>query len=139
MSDMNDFNQQIVDEFRANGGKVGGMFEGAPMVLLHHKGAKSGTERVNPLMYRDLGDGSLAVFASKGGAPTNPDWYHNLVANPETTIEIGTEQHTVRARVADDDERERIWEAQKKDFPQFAEYENTAQGRSIPVVILQRA
>ena len=84
MSDPNDFNGQIIEEFRANGGKVGGMFEGAPMVLVHHKGAKSGTERVNPLMYRDLGDGAIAVFASKGGAPTNPDWYHNLVANPDT-------------------------------------------------------
>jgi deazaflavin-dependent oxidoreductase (nitroreductase family) len=107
-------------------------------VLLHHKGAKSGTERVNPLMYRDLGDGSIAVFASKGGAPTNPDWYHNLVANPDTTIELGTEQHEVRARVADDDERQRIWEAQKAAFPQFAEYEKTSGGRTIPVVILER-
>lgn len=133
-----DFNQQIIDEFRANGGKVGGMFEGAPMVLVHHKGAKSGVERVNPLMYRDLGDGSIAVFASKGGAPTNPDWFHNLVANPDTTIEIGTEQQNVRARVADDDERVRVWEAQKTDYPQFAEYESTAQGRTIPVVILER-
>jgi deazaflavin-dependent oxidoreductase (nitroreductase family) len=138
MSDMNDFNGPIIEEFRANGGKVGGMFEGAPMVLVHHKGAKTGTERVNPLMYQDLGDGSIAVFASKGGAPTNPDWYHNLVANPDTTIELGTEQHHVRARVAGDDERNRIWEAQKAAFPQFAEYEQTSQGRTIPVVILER-
>jgi deazaflavin-dependent oxidoreductase (nitroreductase family) len=139
MSEANDFNGPIIEEFRANGGKVGGMFEGAPMVLVHHKGAKSGTERVNPLMYQDLGDGSIAVFASKGGAPTNPDWYHNLVANPETTIERGTEQQNVRARVADDDERQRIWDAQKAAFPQFAEYEKTSQGRTIPVVILERA
>jgi deazaflavin-dependent nitroreductase family protein len=138
MSDTNDFNGPIIEEFRANGGKVGGMFEGAPMVLVHHKGAKSGTERVNPLMYQDLGDGSIAVFASKGGAPTNPDWYHNLVANPDTTIERGTEQQSVRARVADEDERQRIWEAQKAAFPQFAEYEKTSQGRTIPVVILER-
>jgi deazaflavin-dependent oxidoreductase (nitroreductase family) len=139
MSDTSDFNGSIIDEFRANGGKVGGMFEGAPMVLVHHKGAKSGTERVNPLMYQDLGGGSIAVFASKGGAPTNPDWYHNLVANPDTRIELGTEQHDVRARVADDDERQRIWEAQKAVFPQFAEYEKTSGGRTIPVVILERA
>jgi deazaflavin-dependent oxidoreductase (nitroreductase family) len=139
MSEANDFNGPIIEEFRANGGKVGGMFEGAPMVLVHHKGAKSGTERVNPLMYQDLGDGSIAVFASKGGAPTNPDWYHNLVANPDTTVELGTEQYDVRARVADDDERRRIWDAQKDAFPQFAEYEKTSQGRTIPVVILERA
>ena len=139
MSDTNDFNAPIIEEFRANGGKVGGMFEGAPMVLVHHKGAKTGTERVNPLMYQDLGDGSIAVFASKGGAPTNPDWYHNLVANPDTTVERGTEQYAVHARVADDAERERIWEAQKAAFPQFAEYEKTSGGRTIPVVILERA
>jgi deazaflavin-dependent oxidoreductase (nitroreductase family) len=139
MSDANDFNQQIIEEFRANGGKVGGMFEGAPMILLHHKGAKSGAERVNPLMYQDLGDGSLAVFASKGGAPTNPDWYYNVVASPDTKIELGTEEHNVRARVADDDERERIWGAQKAAFPQFAEYEKTSAGRTIPVVILERS
>src|SRR5436309_10422286 len=139
MSDMNDYNSQIIEEFRANGGKVGGAFEGAPMVLVHHKGAKSGTERVNPLMYQELGDGSIAIFASKGGAPTNPDWYYNLVANPDTTIELGTEQHNVRARVADDEERKRIWEAQKAAFPQFAEYEQTSGGRTIPVVILDRA
>jgi len=138
MSDPNDFNGQIIEEFRANGGKVGGMFEGAPMVLVHHKGAKSGTERVNPLMYRDLGDGAIAVFASKGGAPTNPDWYHNLVANPDTTVEVGSETYAVRARVADEEERSRIWEAQKAAYPQFAEYEQTA-GRTIPVVVLDRA
>jgi deazaflavin-dependent oxidoreductase (nitroreductase family) len=139
MSDMKDFNQQIIEEFRANGGKVGGMFEGAPMILLHHKGAKSGAERVNPLMYQDLGDGSIAVFASKGGAPTNPDWYYNVVANPDTKIELGTEERNVRARVADEDERERIWGAQKTAFPQFAEYEQTSAGRTIPVVILERS
>jgi deazaflavin-dependent oxidoreductase (nitroreductase family) len=135
---VSDYNAPIIEEFRANGGKVGGPFEGAPMVLLHHKGAKSGTERVNPLMYQDLGDGSVAVFASKGGAPTNPDWYHNVVANPDTTIELGTEERNVRARVATEEERERIWEEQKARFPQFAEYEKTSGGRTIPVVILER-
>ena len=134
----NDFNQAIIDEFRANGGKVGGQFEGLPMVLVHHKGAKSGTERVNPLAYQRLSDDSIAVFASKGGAPTNPDWFHNLVANPNTSIEIGTEQYDVTARVAEDEERDRIWEAQKQAFPNFAEYEATTGGRKIPVVILDK-
>jgi deazaflavin-dependent oxidoreductase (nitroreductase family) len=135
---MTDWNQQVIEEFRANGGKVGGQFEGAPLLLLHHVGAKSGTERVNPLMYQELGDsGALAIFASKGGAPTNPDWFHNLVANPETTIEIGTETRPVVARVADEEERSRIWEAQKRAFPNFADYEKTAGGRKIPVVVLE--
>jgi deazaflavin-dependent oxidoreductase (nitroreductase family) len=97
MADMDDFNQKIIAEFRANGGKVGGQFEGAPMVLLHHRGAKTGTERVNPLVYRPVGD-DIAIFASKGGAPTNPDWYHNVVAHPETTIEVGPDTVAVVAR-----------------------------------------
>jgi deazaflavin-dependent oxidoreductase (nitroreductase family) len=134
-----DPNQQIIEEFRANGGKVGGPFEGAPMLLLHHRGAKTGTERVNPLMYQDLGDGSVAIFASKGGAPTNPDWYYNVVANPSTQIEIGTETRDVVARVAGEEDRERIWTAQKQAYPNFAEYEKTAGGRTIPVVVLDRA
>jgi deazaflavin-dependent oxidoreductase (nitroreductase family) len=138
MSEPTDFNQQVVDEFRANGGKVRGPFEGLPLVLVHHTGAKSGLERVNPLAYQRLGDDSVAVFASKGGAPTNPDWYHNLVANPNTSIEIGTERYDVTARVAAADERERIWEAQKKAFPNFAEYETTTGGREIPVVVLDK-
>lgn len=136
---MADPNQQIIEEFRANEGRVGGPFEGAPMLLLHHRGAKTGTERVNPLMYQDLGDGSVAIFASKGGAPTNPDWYYNLVANPKTQIEIGTETRDVVARVAGDEDRERIWTAQKQAYPNFAEYEKTAGGRTIPVVVLDPA
>jgi deazaflavin-dependent oxidoreductase (nitroreductase family) len=136
---MVDFNQQVIEEFRANGGKVGGNFEGAPLLLLHHRGAKTGTERVSPLMYQDLGNGSVAIFASKSGAPRNPDWYHNLVANPDTTIEIGTETRNVVARVARDEDRDRIWTAQKQAYPNFAEYERTAGGRKIPVVVLDRA
>ena len=104
MPDVNDFNTKIIEEFRANGGKVGGPFEGATVLLLHHKGAKTGTERVNPVAYRPVGD-SWAVFASKAGAPTNPDWYHNLRAHPETTVEVGTETIPVVAHVADDAER----------------------------------
>ena len=130
-------NQGIIDEFRANEGKVGGMFEGAPMLLLHTTGAKSGLTRVNPVMYQQVGD-DLAVFASKAGAPTNPDWYYNLRANPNVEIELGTETIPVTARVADDDERERIWGIQKERYPTFAEYEQTAAGRKIPVVLLTR-
>ena len=138
MSERNDFNQRIVEEFRANGGKVGGPFEGLPIVLLHHIGAKSGIERVNPVAYQRIDDDSIAVFASKGGAPKNPDWYHNLVANPNASIEIGTQRYDVTARVATGAERQKIWEAQKEAFPNFAEYETKTGGREIPVVVLDK-
>src|SRR6186997_2186308 len=105
---MADWNQQIIDEFRANGGRVGGRFEGRTLLLLHHLGAKTGTERVNPLAVQKIDDDTWAVFGSKGGAPTNPDWYHNLKANPKAIIEIGTETIAVTARVAEGEERERI-------------------------------
>ena len=134
---MTDFNTQIIEEFRAKGGKLGGPFEGAPMLLLHTTGAKSGTERVNPVMYRPVGD-SFAVFASKGGAPTNPDWYHNLLAHPKPTVEVGDRTIPVVAHVADDSERGPIWDAQKRDYPGFADYERQTT-RQIPVVILDRA
>src|SRR4051794_36898679 len=130
MSDMNDWNQQVIEEFRANGGNVGDNFAGIPLLLLHHIGAKSGTERVNPVAYQRVGN-SYAVFASKAGATTNPDWYHNLVANPEVEIEVGSETLPVRARVATGEERDRIWNAQKAAFPNFAEYETTAGKRQI--------
>ena len=137
MSDANDWNTRLIEEFRANDGKVGGQFDGAPLLLLHTTGARSGEERVNPVMYQDLG-GPVAVFASKAGAPTNPDWYHNVVANAEVTAEIGTETRRFRARVATGDEREEIWARQKQDFPGFADYEaNTS--REIPVVVLEPA
>ncbi|MBW8827540.1 MAG: nitroreductase family deazaflavin-dependent oxidoreductase [Acidobacteria bacterium] len=135
MSERDDFNKQIVEEFRANAGKVGGPFEGMPVLLLHHKGAKTGTERVNPLAYNQDGD-RLFVIASKGGAPTNPDWFHNLKAHPETTVEVGAEVKPVTARVAEGAEREQLWERQKAEFPQFAEYEKGTD-RTIPVVILE--
>jgi deazaflavin-dependent oxidoreductase (nitroreductase family) len=134
---MSDWNYRIIEEFRANGGKVGGQFEGAPLLLLHTTGARSGQERVSPMMYQDLG-GPVAVFASKAGAPTNPDWYHNVVANPEVTAEIGTETRRFRARVATGDERERIWSKQKQDYPGFADYESKT-AREIPVVVLEPA
>lgn len=132
----NDWNKQIIDEFRANGGKVGGPFEGAPMILVHHHGRRSGTERVNPLVCQPV-DGGWAVFASKAGAPTDPDWYRNLKANPDTTVEYGTETHRVHAREAEGEERNRIWEAQKAANPGFAEYEEKAAPRVIPVVVLE--
>ena len=137
MSDMNDFNQQIIAEFRENEGVVGGMFEGLPLLILHSTGAKSGQERLSPLAYQAVGD-SWAIFASKAGAPTNPDWYHNVVANPDASIEVGTETVAVRARVAEGDERTRIFETQKANVPQFAEYEKSAGDREIPVVVLDR-
>ena len=135
MADMENFNEKVINEFRANGGKVGGMFEGASVLLLHHTGAKSGTERVNPLMYKPVGD-SFAIFASKAGGPSNPDWYYNLAAHPDTTIEVGTNTVKVRARVTDEDERGQIWEKQKETNPGFAEYETSAAPRQIPVVVL---
>jgi len=130
-----DFNTKIIEEFRSNAGKVGGPFAGATVLLLHHTGAKSGTERVSPLVYQPVGD-RFAIFASKGGAPTNPDWYHNLVAHPDTTIEVGTQTVPVKARVAGPGEREEIWERQKRERPNFAEYEVTAAPRQIPVFVL---
>jgi deazaflavin-dependent oxidoreductase (nitroreductase family) len=135
VTEANDWNSKIIEEFRANGGKVGGQFEGAPLLLLHTVGAKSGQERVNPMMYRTVGD-AYAVFASKAGAPTNPDWYHNLVANPQVRAEIGTETVDLTARVAPDEERAEVWDAQKRDYTGFADYE-TKTTRTIPVVILE--
>ena len=134
---MANWNERIIQEFRANGGRVGGPFEGHTLLLLHHRGAKSGIERVTPLACQPLGDGAWAVFGSKGGAPSNPDWFYNLVANPDTVIEIGTEVVRVRARVAAGEERERVWTRQKHIMPGFAAYEQRTR-RQIPVVILER-
>ena len=135
MAEVNDWNTKIIDEFRANGGKVGGPFEGAPLLLLHTVGAKTGQARVNPMMYLADGD-NLVVFASKAGAPTNPDWYHNLVANPRASIEVGDKTINVVAHVADDETRERLWSTQKQRYPGFAEYEAKTD-RQIPVVVLE--
>src|SRR5579883_1025288 len=133
MSEPNDWNRAVIEEFRANEGKVGGAFEGRTILLLTHTGAKTGTVRVNPVAYQRRGD-SYAVFASAAGAPTNPDWYHNLVANPHVEIEVGTERIPVRARVADPAERDEIFERQKELWPGFAEYEEKTKGiREIPV------
>ena len=131
---MSDYNQQIIEEFRANGGEVGGNFAGAPLLLLHSVGAKSGQERVNPMMYLADGDRYL-VFASKAGAPTNPDWYYNLKANPRAIIEVG--QHTLQVEAVDleGEERTRMYDKQAELYSGFATYqENT--DRVIPVVAL---
>ena len=136
MPNISDWNASIVAEFRANGGKVGGRFEGRTLLLLHHTGAKSGIERVNPLAYQRVGD-AFVVFGSKGGAPDNPDWYHNLLRNPRARIEVGTETFDVEARVARGEERDRIWERQKELVPGFGDYEKRTT-REIPVVVLER-
>lgn len=129
-----DFNAQIIDEFHANEGRVGGRFEGVPLLLLHHIGAKSGKSRINPLAYQSDG-GRYVVFGSKAGAPTNPDWYHNLRAQPHVKIEVGTDTIDVVASEASGEERERLYRTQAERIPQFAEYEKQAE-RVIPVIVL---
>ena len=132
---MSDWNAQIIEEFRANDGKVGGMFAGAPLLILHTTGAKSGQPRVSPLMYQAL-DAGYAIFASKAGAPSNPDWYYNVVSNPSVSVEVGAETIAGTARVAGPEERDPIWTHQKETYPQFAEYELKS-GRDIPVIIVE--
>jgi deazaflavin-dependent oxidoreductase (nitroreductase family) len=134
MPDMNDFNQAIIEEFRANDGKVGGPFEGAPVLLLTSTGARSGERRTTPVMY--LPDGErMVIFASKGGAPTNPAWYHNLVANPSATVEVGADTVDVDATVTSGADRRRLFDRQAELYPQFKDYaEKTS--REIPVVAL---
>lgn len=138
MTTVNDWNTQIIKEFRKNEGRVGGRFEGRTMVLLHHKGAKSGQERVNPLVYyKEDSDDTMYVFASKGGAPTNPDWYYNVKANPDVTLEVGTEKIEATAEVIAGDERDRIWKANVATNPGFGDYEQKTT-RTIPVIALRR-
>jgi deazaflavin-dependent oxidoreductase (nitroreductase family) len=136
-SDMADFNAQIVEEFRAHHGRVGGMFEGASLLLLHHTGAKSGTHRVNPLVYLS-DDGRYVIVASKGGAPEHPGWYHNLKAHPDTHVEVGSDMIDVVASEAEGEERDRLVATIVAGSPQFAEYVRTA-GRVIPVMVLTPA
>jgi deazaflavin-dependent oxidoreductase (nitroreductase family) len=136
MADMNDFNAQIIEEFRQNGGKVGGGFAGAPMLLLTTTGAKSGKERTTPLAYLRDGDRTV-IFASKAGADTNPDWFHNLRANPRVTVEQGTETYDADAVILDGAERDRLFDLQKQAMPGFAEYEAKTD-RVIPVIVLER-
>jgi deazaflavin-dependent oxidoreductase (nitroreductase family) len=136
-SSTQDFNQQIIDEFRANAGEVGGMFEGAPLLLLHHRGAKSGQDRVAPLVYL-ADDGRYVVFASKAGAPTNPGWYHNLLAHQDVTIEVGSETMRAHAEEVKGDERDRLFAYQAGRMENFAEYERKTT-RVIPVIALTPA
>ncbi len=135
MAEGEDFNGKVIEEFRANGGKVGGWFEGATLLLLHHTGAKSGTERVNPLVYQQVGD-SLAIFGSAAGGPRDPQWFRNLIAHPDATVEVGTTTVEVRARVANPDERATIYARQKEIASNFADYEKSAAPREIPVILL---
>ncbi|HEY2792275.1 MAG TPA: nitroreductase family deazaflavin-dependent oxidoreductase [Micromonosporaceae bacterium] len=131
-----DWNQKIIDEFRANDGRVGGNFEGAPLLLLHTTGARSGAERVNPMMYLPEGD-TLYVFASFAGRPENPAWFHNLVANPQVTVEVGGETYAATARVVTGEKRNEIYAEQAKRYPGFAEYQQMTL-RTIPVVAITR-
>lgn len=133
---MSDYNAQIIAEFRANHGRVGGNFEGAPLLLLHTTGAKSGQERISPMMYLRDGERWL-VFASKAGAPTNPDWYHNLKANPDATIEVGDETIEVHAEELPRAERDEKYAEQAALYPGFADYERKTD-RVIPVLALTR-
>ncbi len=133
---MPDWNTKIIEEFRANQGRVGGNFEGAPLLLLHTKGRRTGTERVNPVMYLREGD-RVYVFASKGGSDSNPDWYHNLVSDPHVTVEMGTQTYPARADVITGKEHDRIYAVQSRRYPGFAEYQRSTK-RVIPVIALIR-
>jgi len=132
MSDAHGWNRKIIEEFRAHEGRVGGQFEGAPVLLLHTTGARTRQERVTPMMYLDL-EGRRFVFASKGGADTSPDWYHNLIAHPEVTVEVGTDTYTAAPVTGAD--HDRIYAEQARRYPGFAEYQQKTQ-RAIPVVEL---
>jgi deazaflavin-dependent oxidoreductase (nitroreductase family) len=136
MSNQNDRNTAIIKEFRANAGKVGGPFLGKTVLILHTIGAKSGQEHINPAAYITDGD-RFVIIASKGGAPTNPDWYYNLVAHPQVTVEVGTEQFTARASLATEPERTRLYDKMVEMMPGFADYQKKTT-RIIPVIILSR-
>jgi deazaflavin-dependent oxidoreductase (nitroreductase family) len=138
---MPDWNTQIIEEFRANNGKVGGNFAGAPIVLVHHRGRKSDREFVTPMMYlADERPNTIYVFASKAGAPTNPDWYRNLVAAGQGEVEVGVETYPITVRDLTGEERDRIYAEQARRYPGFADYAaKTAGIRTIPVLALDRA
>ncbi len=136
VADVNDWNAKIIEEFRANGGRVGGQFEGAPMILVHSLGARSGTERVNPLVYFPDGD-RMVIVASAGGSPKNPDWYHNLKANPRTAVEVGAETFDVDAVELTGDERDEVWTRLVAAMPGFGAYQEQVT-RTIPLFALTR-
>ncbi len=133
----NDFNAKVIEEFKANEGRVGGPFEGSSLLLLHHTGAKSGKSYINPLVYQP-DSGRYVIFASKAGAPTNPDWYHNLKAHPHVKIEVGADTIDAIATEATGEERDRLFEEQTRRAPQFAEYAQKTE-RQIPVIVLTPA
>ncbi len=136
MSELNDFNQQVISEFRANHGKVGGQLANMPVLLLTTTGAKSGQAITKPLVYTTDGD-RLVVLASFAGGPKNPPWHHNLIANPEATVELGSERFRVRATVTAGEERQRLFTRQAEQMPIFAEYQKKT-ARQIPVIVLTR-
>ena len=133
---MNDFNHSIIEEFHANGGKVGGPFEGIPLLLLTTTGAKSGKQRINPVAFT-TDDERLVIVASKNGAPTHPDWYHNIVAHPDVTVEVGTDTFAARTTVVDGAERDKLFASMAAMIPVYAEYQAQIT-RTIPVVVLTR-
>jgi deazaflavin-dependent oxidoreductase (nitroreductase family) len=133
---MTDFNNRLIAEFRANDGVVTGAFAGAPLLLLTTTGARSGQSRTTPLVHTRDGD-RYVIIASKGGAPTNPSWYHNLLATPAATVEVGSERFEVRSRVAEGEERDRLYDRQAALMPNFAEYQRNT-SRRIPVIVLER-
>ncbi len=135
MAEKRDWNAAVIEEFRENGGRVGGPFQGADVLLLHHIGARTGSRRVSPLLYLPDGDG-FAIFGSKGGASTNPDWYHNLLANPDVSVEVGTDHVDVTARLATGEEQERLYARQREAWPAFVDYEQNTD-RTIPVFVLE--
>ena len=136
MSDYQDFNKNLISEFRENGGKTTGVFAQAPLMLLTTTGAKSGNKHTTPLVYTKDGD-KVVIIASKGGAPTHPAWYHNIVANPEVTVELPGDTFTGEAKPAEGDERKRLYDVQAALMPNFAEYQaNTT--RQIPVIVIER-
>jgi deazaflavin-dependent oxidoreductase (nitroreductase family) len=142
MPDVNNWNDKIIAEFRASGGRVGGNFEGAPLTLVHHRGRRSGRDYVNPVMYMadDEDSDAIYVFASKGGEPSNPDWYYNVTAAGQGTVERGTETYPVTVRELHGDERDRIYNEHARRYPGFAEYESRTAGiRTIPVLELKRS
>jgi deazaflavin-dependent oxidoreductase (nitroreductase family) len=142
MTSASDWNNQIIEEFRANRGQVGGQFAGAPMVLVHHRGRRSGREQVTPLMYlqTEPGSGTIYIFASKAGAPENPAWYYNLTAAGTSTVEVGTETYPVTVDELAGDERDRVFAEQSLRYPGFAEYASKTEGiRTIPVLALHRS
>lgn len=139
---MSDFNDRVIAEFRSNEGRVGGNFEGAPIVLVHHKGRKSGRDLVAPMMYLAADDdpATIYVYASKAGAPDNPDWYHNLVAAGSAEVEVGTERYPVKVTELTGADRDRVYAEQARRYPGFAEYEQKTAGiRTIPVLALHRS